>query len=491
MVTGSTNYKIDIMKIMKIKFYKEKSKSHVAILCAFLMMVAHSCVKNDDTVYGVNDEPHGAIGFAQKEAVIIEGDQPLKFQVNASKFLFEDVTFNLVVVSGDTSGITISDVHGNQNTSFTIEEGAKTISLNLNVEDDDVYTGIRKVIFGLEVLKGEGVFIPEQNTGSAEKKINNQFELTINDDEDVPPSISFQLASNEVVENATEAHKVLIGFTAPATKSGSFNIDFSGTAIAGTDYATVSENGVLTINFDAGTELIPIEITPIDNTIVDGNRTVVLTINTVSEGFFAGDLQEHTLTIVDEDLPVKVTSIIAEADAWTRGRNGSGKSNENGGDKVELVASDGNANDDLREFYLKFDLSNIDPSKVLNAKVVLTTIRENNWANAETNFGGITTQSLYYVSDDSWEEMTISANAKPASDDTPIATYTSDYLLGDTLLTSIEHEFDVTTQIKVETDGKLSVRLNTVNTLGQRIFYASREHASGAVPKLVIIESLD
>lgn len=491
MVTGKINYKQDIMKIMNIKFYQRKSHIRLTILCAMLMTVVYSCVKNDDIIYGIDDEPDAIIGFVQKEAILMEGGKPIKIQINTSKFLFEDATFRLVAVSGDINGIIFSDMNGAEGNSFTIEKGTKAVSLNINVKDDDKYTGTRTITYVLEILKGEGVFIPEESVGSSEKKLFVEFVLTIEDDEAVPPSLGFNALSGEVYENATEAHFAIIKLTTPATKAGSFDVSFTGTAIAGTDYNSNAINGVLTVNFEAGTEIIKIEVTPIDNKVVDGNKTVILTLSNLSEHVFFGEVSEYVITIVDDDLPIIETIIIAEADAWTRGRVGSAKANENGGDKTDLVASGSDKDDDFREFYLKFDLGAIDPSKVTEAKIVLTTTRESSWTHAETNFGSITTQSMYHVKDDSWGEMTVTANTQPAAGAIPIATHTSDFLIGQTSLSNLEHEFNVTAQLQFETDGKLSVRINTVNTLGQRVFYSSREHVSGAAPKLIVIESFD
>tara|TARA_R110001592_G_scaffold363328_1_gene684159 strand:+ start:27092 stop:28513 length:1422 start_codon:yes stop_codon:yes gene_type:complete len=473
-----------------MKFFKEKNKILLAIACTAMLFVANSCVENESVIYGIDDEPNAVLGFPEKEAIVLEGSKEVKLQINTSKFIFNDATFDLILVSGDANGITFTDNDGNEGASFTIQKGTKSISLDVSINNDDIYTGNRVVTFALGNLIGEGVFIPEENIGNSENKLNVQFELIIEDDEPVPPSVGFNALSGEIDENATQPFIATIELTTPAIKAGSFDVNFSGTAIADTDYTSDAVNNVLSVNFAVGTKTIEIEITPIDNTIVDGDKTVILTISNLSEGFFIGEVSEYNLTIVGDDLPIKETTVNAEADAWTRGRNGSGKSDDNGGAKTDLVASDGNTDNDLREFYLKFDLTGIDPSKVTEAKIVLTTTRESNWANAETNFGGATTQTLYHVIDDSWGEMTITANTKPASDASPIATFTSDFLIGETTLSGLEHEFDVTAQLQVESDGKLSVRLNTVNTLGQRIFYASREHINNTPPKLVIVESL-
>lgn len=491
MVTGNKNAKQDIMKITSKNFFKQKSKIALIMFCTITLCIAYSCVKNDDIIYGMDDEPDAAIGFSQAEATVIEGDDPFEIEVKASKFPFDDITVELEVVSGDASGVTVIDSNGEEGTTFTINKKEKTVNVKFDIEDDDKYTGDRIITFGLKLVSGDGAFIPEENVGSSERRLNIQFILTVEDDEPVPPSVSFSALKGEVAENATEAHSLTIDFTSTTVRSGAFDIQYSGTAIAGTDYDSEAVDGVQTINFGIGQDEISFEIMPIDNNVVDGDKTIILTITNLSDEFLMGDVSEYMLTITDDDLPIKETAIVAEEDAWTRGRNGSGKSDDNGGNKTDLVLSDGDTDNDLREFYLKFDLKDIDIEKVTEAKIVLTTTRESSWANAETNYGGVTTQSMYHVLDDSWEEMYVTANNQPEAGTEPIATYTSDFLIGETTLSNIEHEFDVTTQVQVETDGTLSVRLNTGNTLGQRIFYSSREHSNGAGPKLIIVESLE
>ena len=478
------------MKTIYINFIKKNYRIIFAV-CGMLMLFAfYSCVEDENIQYSIYDEAKAAIGFVIKEGTATEGGSQSTLQINASKNLFNDVSFDLVVVSGDASGITITDDHGNTGTTFTISKGTKTANVKFTIIDNSDYSGDSTVTFGLTNLTGNGVFLPVENVGNSENKLYVEFALTVVEDEPVPPSISFTAISGNVNENDTEAHKAIIQFTSATLQAGSFDVAFGGTAVADTDYTAAATGGLLTVNFDAGTETIEVAITPIDNVVINDDKTVILAISNPSSGFFLGDVLQYTLSILENDVPETKTTILAEMDAWTRGKNGSTKSNDNGGDKTDLVASDGNGDNDLREFYLKFDLTGIDPAKVTEAKIVLTTTRESSWGDAEANFGGITTQNLYHVTDDSWGEMSITANTKPASGGAPIASFTSGFLIGGTSLSKIEHVFDVTAQLQVEADGKLSVRLNTVNTLSKRIFYASKEHINNTPPKLIIIESL-
>lgn len=472
-----------------LKHNKGSYKILFTILGVFFLLFSHSCVEEEVTIFQKENEPPAAIGFNENELIVDEGGEYVQVQVNTSKLLFDEITFDLEVVKGDLAGVVFSDIDGDAISSFTIDKGLKSVDFKVGVEGDGKYTGDRKVVFKITNLVGDGVFLPESNVGGNEKRLFVEFELTIVESDPIPPAVGFTDVVGEIAENSAEVHKAVINFTKPATKPGSFDIVFAGTAVADTDYLSTASNGKLTVDFEAGAEVLEVEITPIDNEIIDGNRTVILTIENLSEGYLLGEVNEYELTIIDDDLPIIERIILAEADAWTRGKDGSGRSDQNGGSKREVIASVGNTNDDYRESYIRFDLGETDPQSVIEAKIILTTVREDQWDDGETNYGGVTTQALYHVTDDTWGELTITANNKPDSESEPIATYTSEFLIGKSGLTNIEHEYDVTAMVQVETDGKLSVRYNTLsNTLGKRLMYAAREHENGNGPKLIIRE---
>ncbi|MBC9797751.1 DUF7594 domain-containing protein [Sinomicrobium weinanense] len=486
------------MKIIS-KYYKNLPEPVPGCVFALLLVLLASCGTDDNPSYGMEREPGAAIGFLQDTAVVQEGEVSPEIYVGVSKRLFNRVSFEVVADSSDVEGDVFMRPEGHADSLFSIESNQKMMSFVFIPKDDKEYNGnkdgIRKVKVVLRDLEGDGAFLVESNKGS--KDDNNQIfaELTIDvlENEPIPPFIQFAKGNGKVQEDSPEPAKVTLALSEATSTSGTLGIKISGTAVAGTDFTTAFpvSNGYMQLPYTAGATEIEFGITPVDNEEITGNKTVVLRIDDIGKNLFPGNIMKYELEIVDDDLPTKVSGIPVEADAWTRGRNGSGNSDDNGGSKTSLVASDGNSDNDFREFYLKFDLEGTDPEKIIDARVVLTTIRESNWEGAETNYGGPTTQSLYYVSDDSWEEMTITANTKPASETDPLATFTSNYLISSSSDSNIEHDFDVTERLQAETDGKLSVRLTTVNTLGQRIFYASKETGEQVAPKLIITERLD
>lgn len=479
------------MKNIYLKLNNEKGRTLLAMLSVAFLLIVFSCTDNEKIVYGIDDEASAAIGFINKESIAIEAGDFGELKINASKLLFHDVAFELVVLGGDDSGIVITDLNGVTGTKFIMAENTKTVNLKFEVTDDSEYVGDREIRYGLTNLVGPGAYLLEENLGSSENRVYAEFTLTVVEDEPVPPSISFNSFEGKVDENTTEAHKVFIQFTSPAIAAGSFDLNFSGTAVQDLDYTSNAVGGLLTVNFTEGTEGVEIEIMPIDNTVIEDDKTIILDISNISDGFLLGGIPSHTLTILENDLPIEIKEIVAEADAWTRGRNGSSKSNDNGGDKTDLVASNDTSDNNFRQFFMRFDLTGINPSKIIEAKLVFTTVREDQWGDAETNAGGVTTQNIYHVTDDSWGEMTVTANNSPASGTTPIASFTSDFLIGESGLANLKHEFDVTSQLQVEADGKLSIRLSTDNnTKGKRLMYSSREGGADNIPLLIVKQAL-
>ena len=86
------------------------------------------------------------------------------------------------------------------------------------------------------------------------------------------------------------------------------NFTISGTAVAGTDYQTLASSTSVTI--PAGSNSATIAVTPIDNTLADGNRTVTLTLQ--PGGYLMGVSSNATVTILDDELPLNAFSYKAQ-----------------------------------------------------------------------------------------------------------------------------------------------------------------------------------
>ena len=121
---------------------------------------------------------------------------------------------------------------------------------------------------------------------------------------ETPGQVNFSAADYHVAENNASLAVAIVFNPAPeafnSTNVGQVTVDYSthdGTARAGTDYTAVS--GTLTLGPGSLGQTITIPI--VNNSVVDGDRTVLLTLSNATGGASIGPFGTATLTILDED----------------------------------------------------------------------------------------------------------------------------------------------------------------------------------------------
>ncbi len=184
--------------------------------------------------------------------------------------------------------------HTLTNGTLTFNTGDLTQNISFGVLNDTL------------VEPNENIVITLKNPFNAALGTITQFTYTVVNDDLGPtlPYAGFAATASSASESAGTA-VMWVTLSTPATEP--LSVDYAvtgGTAVSGTDF--VLANG--TLNFAVGDSALPVTITITNNTIVQSNRTVVLTLsNPVSAAL---DTQTvHTFTIVDDDLPL--VSIVA------------------------------------------------------------------------------------------------------------------------------------------------------------------------------------
>jgi hypothetical protein len=114
----------------------------------------------------------------------------------------------------------------------------------------------------------------------------------------IVPAVQFSAASYAVMENAvTGLATITVTLSAATTATVTVNYATSaGSAVAGTDYTDTSG----TLTFAPGVTSQTFSVALIDNALVDGNRTVTLTLSSPGNGTL-GAPNPATLTIVDDE----------------------------------------------------------------------------------------------------------------------------------------------------------------------------------------------
>ncbi|MFN5593426.1 MAG: beta strand repeat-containing protein, partial [Aphanizomenon sp.] len=97
--------------------------------------------------------------------------------------------------------------------------------------------------------------------------------------------------------------------TGPTTSSLTVNVALSGTATNGTDYTTIPTIAT----FAAGSSTAVVNLNVIDDTLVEGTETAILTV-TSGTGYTVGTVASATVNIADND-PPQVSVVATDADA--------------------------------------------------------------------------------------------------------------------------------------------------------------------------------
>ncbi|WYM00653.1 MAG: Calx-beta domain-containing protein [Gloeotrichia echinulata CP02] len=121
----------------------------------------------------------------------------------------------------------------------------------------------------------------------------------------------FSQANFSVNEDGTPVTTVTVNRTGISTGSVSATVNLTnGTATAPSDY----NNALITVNFANGETSKTVNIPIVDDTLIDGNETVSLSLANPSNGATLGTQNTATLMIVDNDLP--------NTGNWTKVTNG-------------------------------------------------------------------------------------------------------------------------------------------------------------------------
>ncbi|HEX3022559.1 MAG TPA: Calx-beta domain-containing protein [Lachnospiraceae bacterium] len=233
-----------------------------------------------------NDVPiPGTFQLSAASVSAMESDGNVGFTVNRAGGSDGAVALDYTVSGTATSGVDYVLSSGTLN--FADQEVSKTIPLS--IVNDKIVEADKTVIVTL-TSASNGASIGIQDTST----------LTITDDDSV---IEFGSVAPTIGEGGGSAYLTITrtGYTV-----GAVTVDYAvtgGTAAAGTDFSLASG----TLSFAAGetSKLIPITIT--DDSLIESNETVEVTLsNPVGEATI-GTKAKATLTIEENDIPVPGT----------------------------------------------------------------------------------------------------------------------------------------------------------------------------------------
>ena len=209
-----------------------------------------------------------------------DGATNLVYTVTRSLNLSSPTVVNLATGGTATSG---TDYTGAL-TSLTIPAYATTATLVIDPTADINVEPNETVIITLAAGSGYTVGAPASATGTI-----------LNDD---VPRASIAVSPGAVLEDSGSPLVYTVTLDQPSFSPLSINFAIGGSATNGTDYAGISSPLVIAAGATTGT----VSVTPIADSTLEGNKTVVLSLG-AGAGYMVGTPSSATGTIVDDELP--------------------------------------------------------------------------------------------------------------------------------------------------------------------------------------------
>jgi hypothetical protein len=119
----------------------------------------------------------------------------------------------------------------------------------------------------------------------------------------LPSTVQFESSELSVSED-TEKSTIKILLNNSAKKSGELTVEIG---TSGTNYFTTEPaavDGVIKLPVAVGQSVISFDVLPVDNSLLDGDRTIEFTIASTTEGFTPGTQKTLSATLVDDETPV-------------------------------------------------------------------------------------------------------------------------------------------------------------------------------------------
>ena len=219
------------------------------------------------------------------------------FTVSRTGSTTSSLTVNYSVSGTATNGVDYQTLSG----SVLITAGQSSAPITVIGIDDGQAEGNETVIVTLSSNAAYSVGTPSSAT------------VTISDDEPPLPVVTIVANDANAAEAGLDPGVFTVTRTGLTTSSLTVNYSVGGTATNGTDYQTLAGSVVI----GSGQSAATITVTPIDDTSVEGNETVMVTLS-VNAAYTVGTPSSATITITDDDTPPG-PSLVASPETVTPG----------------------------------------------------------------------------------------------------------------------------------------------------------------------------
>lgn len=241
-------------------------------------------IKTSSTVASLPTITISASDATAAETVSGQTTNPGRFTLTRTGNTTSSLTVNYTISGTATNGVDYNNLNG----SVTFAVGAATATINLNPIDDTLLEGNESIILTLAPSSN-------YNIGTS-----NRATVTIADN-DIPTitiAATDANAGETVIGVPPNPGRFTLTRTGNLTNALTVNYTIGGTATNSVDYSNLTGN----VTFAAGSSTAIIDINSTDDTVFEGNETVILTLAS-SSNYNIGASNRATVTIADNDLP--------------------------------------------------------------------------------------------------------------------------------------------------------------------------------------------
>jgi len=254
---------------------------------------------------------NGTANFTLTASSATEGVGVFSIEVNLDKPLSSDATLQVTdsLTGSAAAGIdynTLSTSAPVDSINIIIPAGSTVANVNLTIVDDSIFESAETINISLQAI-----------SNNVTAGTNSAHIITINDN-DAVPIVNFALASSSTTDEGT-ALTVNVSLTGAASTAVTVDVvdAASGTATSGTDFTAIP---LTTLTFPAGTTgPQSVTVTPVQDSVYEGNETVVLNIQNPSANALIGVTSNHTFTITDDENTPSINFALASSSTINEG----------------------------------------------------------------------------------------------------------------------------------------------------------------------------
>ena len=370
-------------------------------------------VESNETINLTLSSPTGGASLGSQSTAVLtiqDNDAPGALQFSGATYSVNETqataTITVTRTGGSAGAVGVS--YATSNGTATAGSDYTTTSGTLNFADGEVSKTFTIPITNDTLVESDETvnLTLSSPTGGASLGSQSTAVLTIiSDDVAQPGQLQFSAATYSVNENGGGTATITVTRTNGSNVAvGVHYATSNGTATAGSDYTATS--GDLSFGIGEVSKTFTIPIT--NDTLVESDETVNLTLTSPTGGATLGSQSTAVLTIVSDDVATPDHDVIISSKAaYVYEAN----PNTNYGTGTLYVRNYSTASD--RWTYVNFDITGVTGTTVDSAVVQLR---------SKMSTAGSIDVSVYGVSDSSWGEMTLTWNNKPASEATALAT---------------------------------------------------------------------